>query len=179
MVTVRESEVDGVPCFWVETGRPTLAARLLFRQGMADEPLHESGWLHLLEHMALHGTGSGSLHVNGSVSPLISTFDTHGPAGEVARHSRGSPPGWVTRSCAASSASAGCAGPSRSSAAARSWTPYGGGTARRDPASGRTPSRGWSARLPRCCGSGAGECSTAGMPSWSSTVHPRTAWGSH
>jgi predicted Zn-dependent peptidase len=86
MVTVRESEVDGVPCFWVETGRPTLAARLLFRQGTADEPLHESGWLHLLEHMALHGTGSGSLHVNGSVSPLITTFETHGPPEAVARH---------------------------------------------------------------------------------------------
>ena len=109
MVSVRESEVDGVPCFRVETGRPTLAARLLFRQGTADEPLHESGWLHLLEHMALHGTGSGSLHVNGSVSPLISTFDTHGPAGGRPPLS-GSPPGWVTRSCATSSASAGCAG---------------------------------------------------------------------
>ena len=86
MVTVRESEVDGVPCFWVETGRPTLAASLLFRQGMADEPLPESGWLHLLEHMALHGTGNGSLHVNGSVSTLITTFDTHGPAEAVADH---------------------------------------------------------------------------------------------
>jgi hypothetical protein len=86
MVTVRESEVDGVPCFWVETGRPTLAASLIFRQGMADEPLHESGWLHLLEHMALHGSGNGALQVNGSVSALLTTFDTHGPAEAVADH---------------------------------------------------------------------------------------------
>ena len=83
MVIVRESEVDGVPCFWVETGRPTLAARLMFRQGMADEPLHESGWLHLLEHMVLHGAGSGPLQINGSVSPLITGFDAHGPAASV------------------------------------------------------------------------------------------------
>lgn len=86
MVTVRESEVDGVPCFWVETGRPTLAARLMFRQGMADEPLHESGWLHLLEHMVLHGAGSGPLQINGSVSPLITGFDAHGPAASVTEH---------------------------------------------------------------------------------------------
>src|SRR4051794_23017115 len=86
MVTVRESEVDGVPCFWVETGRPTLAANLLFRQGSADEPLHESGWLHLLEHMALHGAGRGSLQVNGSVSTLVTSFDAHGPPGAVAAH---------------------------------------------------------------------------------------------
>jgi len=86
MVTVRESEIDGVPCFWVETGRPTLAASLMFRQGLADEPLHESGWLHLLEHMALHGSGNGVLHVNGSVSTLVTTFDTHGPVDAVADH---------------------------------------------------------------------------------------------
>jgi hypothetical protein len=86
MVRVLESEVDGVPCFWVETGRPTLAARLMFRQGIADEPLHESGWLHLLEHMALHGSGHGSLQVNGSVSPLVTSFDVHGPAESVADH---------------------------------------------------------------------------------------------
>lgn len=86
MTTLRETEVDGVRCFWVDTGRPTLAGSLVFRQGMADEPLVESGWLHMLEHLALHGRGGGALHVNGSVSLLRTSFDAHGPADAVASH---------------------------------------------------------------------------------------------
>ena len=72
---MQQTTIDGVACFWVDTGRPTLTARLLFRAGSADEPLHESGWLHLLEHAVLHGRGGGTLHVNGFVSPLITAFD--------------------------------------------------------------------------------------------------------
>jgi hypothetical protein len=83
---INETEIDGVRCFWVDTGRPTLAASLMFRQGLADESLVESGWLHILEHMSLHGTGGGSLHVNGSVSMLVTSFDAHGPADAVASH---------------------------------------------------------------------------------------------
>src|SRR4029079_17894115 len=51
--TVRETEIDGVLCFFVDMERPLSSAHLLFRTGLADEPLHESGWLHLLEHLAL------------------------------------------------------------------------------------------------------------------------------
>lgn len=83
---MHHTTVDGVDCFYVDTGRPTLTARLLFRVGSADEPLHESGWLHLLEHSALHGRGGGALSVNGFVSPLVTGFDAHGPAEAVARH---------------------------------------------------------------------------------------------
>lgn len=86
MTVLHDTELDGVRCFWVETGRPTLAALLKFRHGLTDEPLHESGWMHLLEHMALHGRGGGSLHVNGSVSLLESQFDAHGPVEAVADH---------------------------------------------------------------------------------------------
>ena len=86
MTELHETEVDGVRCFWVDSGRPTLAAQLYFRQGLCDEPLPEAGWLHLLEHLALHGRGGGSLQVNGSVSPLLTTFDAHGPAEAVATH---------------------------------------------------------------------------------------------
>lgn len=86
MTELHETDVDGVRCFWVDTGRPTLAALLIFRQGMADEPLAESGWLHLLEHLALHGRGGGALHVNGSVSMLHTTFDVHGPHAAVVEH---------------------------------------------------------------------------------------------
>jgi hypothetical protein len=86
MIPVYESEIDGVRCFWVDTGRPTLAGQLLFRQGMADEWLVESGWQHLLEHLALHGRGGGALSVNGSVSLLHTSFEAHGPADQVAEH---------------------------------------------------------------------------------------------
>lgn len=80
--------IDGVTCFWVDSGRPTLGSWLLFRSGSADEPLNESGWLHLLEHSVLHGKGGGALHVNGFVSPLVTGFETHGPAQQVTRHLR-------------------------------------------------------------------------------------------
>jgi hypothetical protein len=83
---VQSTVIDGVQCFWVDSGRPTLASWLLFRSGSADEPLNESGWLHLLEHSVLHGKGGGALHVNGFVSPLITGFETHGPAAQVTRH---------------------------------------------------------------------------------------------
>ncbi len=89
MVELHETEVDGVRCFWVETGRPTLAAKLAFRQGMADEWLTESGWLHMLEHLALHGRGGGRLQVNGSTSLLHTEFDAHGPAELVVEHLAG------------------------------------------------------------------------------------------
>jgi hypothetical protein len=88
MTTLHQTEVDGVRCFWVDSGRPTLASWLLFRSGSADEPLNESGWLHLLEHSVLHGKGGGALHVNGFVSPLITGFETHGPAQQVISHLR-------------------------------------------------------------------------------------------
>ncbi len=86
VVELFSGEVDGVPSFWVDTGRPTLTAQLMFRAGSADETLPETGWLHVLEHMALHGRGRGALHVNGSVSLLHTAFDSHGPPDAVARH---------------------------------------------------------------------------------------------
>ncbi len=87
-VELHETEIDGVRCFWVDAGRPTLSAQLAFRQGMADETLNESGWLHLLEHLCLHGRGGGALHVNGAVSVLTTEFSAHGPTGLVAEHLR-------------------------------------------------------------------------------------------
>lgn len=86
MVTLHETEVDGVRCFWVESGRPTLAALLAFRQGQVDEPITEQGFQHVLEHLALNGRGAGSLHVNGQVGLLETVFQSHGPADLVATH---------------------------------------------------------------------------------------------
>lgn len=86
MTALHSGEIDGVRCFWVDTGRPTLQASLMFRAGFADESFHESGWLHLIEHSVLHGRGGGALQINGQVGALMSTFDAHGPAEDVARH---------------------------------------------------------------------------------------------
>ena len=84
MALVHETEVEGVRTFWVDSGRPTLVATLMFRVGAADERLTTSGWLHLLEHMALHGLPRGTLAVNGAVSPLLTMFTMHGPPDQVA-----------------------------------------------------------------------------------------------
>ena len=84
MTEVRRGDVGGVPAFWVDSGRPTLTAALVFRHGMVDESLPTTGWTHLLEHLALHGQGGGSLHVNGSVSLLHTRFDAYGPVDRVA-----------------------------------------------------------------------------------------------
>ena len=69
--TVRETEVNGVLCFFVDMGRPASAAHLIFRQGLADEPLHETGWLHLLEHLALLDRETLSRPINGQISMLF------------------------------------------------------------------------------------------------------------
>ena len=83
MGLVHTTEVDGVRTFWADSGRPTLAATLMFRVGAADETLATTGWLHRLEHRALHGLPRGTLAVNGSVSPLLTTFAMHGPPEQV------------------------------------------------------------------------------------------------
>ena len=83
MTTVGQTMIGAVPTFWVETGRDTLAATLVFRAGMVDETLTTRGWIHVLEHLALHDRESGTLHVNGSVGLLTTRFDVHGPVHEV------------------------------------------------------------------------------------------------
>ncbi len=82
-VQVRCGDV-GVATYWVESGRPTLSASLVFRQGIVDETLATSGRTHLLEHLALHGRAKGALQVNGSVSLLHTRFDVHGAPDAVA-----------------------------------------------------------------------------------------------
>lgn len=83
MGVVQQGQVDGVPAFWVDTGRPTLSASLVFRQGVVDETLATTGWNHLLEHLALHGRASGPLHVNGAVTLQHTRLDLHGPPERV------------------------------------------------------------------------------------------------
>lgn len=51
---VESDVIDGVETFWTDVARPTTSATLVFRAGMADETLTTSGWVHLLEHLAVH-----------------------------------------------------------------------------------------------------------------------------
>ncbi len=81
--TVRETDVTGVLCFYVDMGRPASAAHLIFRQGLADEPLHETGWLHLLEHLALLDRETLTRPINGQVSMLLTRFAAFGSADEL------------------------------------------------------------------------------------------------
>ena len=84
--TVQETDVTGVLCFYVDMGRPASAAHLIFRQGLADEPLHETGWLHLLEHLALLDRESLSRPINGQVSMLLTRFAAFGTPDDLVDH---------------------------------------------------------------------------------------------
>lgn len=81
--TVRETEVSGVLCFFADTGRPASAAHLIFRHGMADEPLPETGWLRLLEHLALLDRETLSRPIHGEVTMLLTRFAAFGAAEEL------------------------------------------------------------------------------------------------
>lgn len=80
---LRSTEVDGVPVYWVP-GERRMRAGLWFRAGLADESLPAHGWLHLLEHLALHDRGSIRVPVNGYVSMLHTSFDVEGEPDDVA-----------------------------------------------------------------------------------------------
>ena len=86
LARVRRTEIDGVPVFWVDSGRRTLTAHLQFRTGSADETLPTSGLTHLAQHLAL-----GSLsprvdrEVGGRTGLLRTTFHVHGEVPGVRR----------------------------------------------------------------------------------------------
>src|SRR3954468_6615195 len=84
--TIRETDVDGVLCFHVDTGRPASAAHLLFRQGLADEPLHETGWLHLLEHLALLDRETLTRPIEGRQTLLLTHFAAFGGPEAITQH---------------------------------------------------------------------------------------------
>ncbi|NIK55127.1 hypothetical protein [Kribbella shirazensis] len=80
---LRETEVDGVPVFWVP-GERRMRGSLWFRVGLADESLPRHGWLHLLEHLALHDRDSIRAPINGCVSMLHTSFDIEGEPDDIA-----------------------------------------------------------------------------------------------
>ncbi len=52
LTEIHQTEVDGVPAFWVDGPGPRFAG-LLFRVGKIDEQLYTSGITHIVEHLAL------------------------------------------------------------------------------------------------------------------------------
>ncbi|HEY1355615.1 MAG TPA: hypothetical protein VGF09_04805, partial [Solirubrobacterales bacterium] len=85
MNDVRETQIDGVLCFYVDMGSPPSAAHLIFRQGAADEPLHETGFLHLLEHLALRDRETLSRPIEGHTSMLLTRFAAYGGPDAIVR----------------------------------------------------------------------------------------------
>src|ERR1700754_314782 len=84
--TVRETDVSGVLSFSVDMGRPAPAAHLIFRQGQADEPLHETGWLHLLEHLALLDRETLTRPIEGRQTLLLTHFAAFGGPEAITQH---------------------------------------------------------------------------------------------
>lgn len=75
-------DIDGVPAFW-EEGPPPLAAVLMFRVGVRDEPFPQRGITHLVEHLAMSRIGRRYHDYNASVELAMTTFEATGPAAEV------------------------------------------------------------------------------------------------
>lgn len=55
--------------------RPATRASLVFRVGMADEPVFQRGWLHLAEHWALGPLAGAADYVNGATSTHFLRFE--------------------------------------------------------------------------------------------------------
>jgi hypothetical protein len=79
---IRATEVDGVPVLWCEAPGP-LRARLTVRAGWADETLPTRGWTHLVEHLALAGTGRPGDHSNGHTDATTTAYHVEGTAERV------------------------------------------------------------------------------------------------
>ena len=164
---------DGVLCFYVDMGRPASAAHLIFRQGLADEPLHETGWLHLLEHLALLDRETLSRPINGQVSMLLTRFAAFGATDELVDH-LGALCRWMAEpDLRCWPASAACCRPGPISATTPDAVPD--VAVRRHRAGRRELRRGrlaaGDAGAPR--GARAGGCSTPPTRSWSWTVPRR------
>ena len=68
------TEVDGVPCVWMDDDSDRLMAALLFRAGSADETLRLGGVSHLVEHLALPVGPIAGADFNGSVVMLTTSM---------------------------------------------------------------------------------------------------------
>ena len=81
MGLMKQGEIDGVPCFWMEADGP-LTAGLMFGVGTSDEPFANRGFTHLIEHLSLHGVDSEVPH-NGAVDLTTTMMHCRGTVEEV------------------------------------------------------------------------------------------------
>ncbi|BBH66077.1 hypothetical protein ACTI_27620 [Actinoplanes sp. OR16] len=80
---IKQLEVDGVPAVLAPvTGE--MHAGLVFRVGVADEPLVRRGVTHLIEHLVVHGLGDGGAHVNSTTGIEHTYFHVRGSAARIA-----------------------------------------------------------------------------------------------
>jgi hypothetical protein len=80
---VHETEVDGVPTFWVDAPGKAFGC-LTFRVGHADETLPRRGVTHLVEHLSLAACDGMPMAYNGAVGPTLTTLVASGSPAEVA-----------------------------------------------------------------------------------------------
>jgi zinc protease len=79
---IRQLDVDGVPALLAPTTGP-MHAGLVFRAGMADEPVHRRGITHMVEHLALHSAGVADYHYNGVTGVQHTYFHMQGSQDDV------------------------------------------------------------------------------------------------
>lgn len=71
---LQQTEVDGVPTFWLTGISGPRRAALMSRVGRADEPLARSGITHLVEHLVLAPLGVQDYDHNGMVEDIRTMF---------------------------------------------------------------------------------------------------------
>lgn len=83
-MTVRETEIGGLPTLHAPRDDDECTAGLLFRVGGADENLAVRGVTHLVEHLALRGAGLPADHRHGALDDVVTGFSATGSPEHVA-----------------------------------------------------------------------------------------------
>jgi zinc protease len=79
---IKQLEVDGVPAVLAPVAGETHAG-LVFRVGVADEPLVRRGVTHLIEHLVLHGSAGAVAHVDSTTGTEHTSFHVRGSAERI------------------------------------------------------------------------------------------------
>jgi zinc protease len=74
---IERTEIDGIPIFWTPVDGPRMAS-VQFRVGRADEPAHQAGITHLVEHLALAPLAQQDYSHNGFVAAVRTVFHASG-----------------------------------------------------------------------------------------------------
>ena len=79
---VHQTEVDGVPVYWVDDPG-SLTAGLVLGMGVVDETFRTAGVGHVVEHLALARMGRTHLDFSGTHRLLETEFSATGPVDQV------------------------------------------------------------------------------------------------